>query len=369
MKEKTAKRKLRTGFTTGTAAAAAAKGAVQAALGRQAPAHVDVRLLTGDTLRIAVHNCTVTDPSAAVCTVIKDAGDDPDATHGAEIGARIKFTGPGAGLHIKGGAGVGTVTRPGLETPPGSPAINPGPQKMIRQTVQQALDAHADPRGAEIEIFVPRGEIIAGRTLNARLGIVGGISILGTTGVVKPMSHEAYIATIASAMSVANASGTDTVVCTTGRRSERHAQALFADLPEPAFVQIGDYFEKSMQLAAKNGFSRIVLAAFFGKAVKMAAGAPHTHAAKSKMNLAELSRWVSDRCPDPDAANRVASANTAREAFFEIKDACPEVFAEVGARMTAAAHAFAGGGPRIRAVIFDYTGEVAFDTAEKGAFL
>ena len=362
MKKKTAKRKLRTGFTTGTAAAAAAKGAALAALGRQAPAWVDVGLLTGDTLRIALHACTVTDASTAMCTVIKDAGDDPDVTHGAEIGARVTLAGIGSGLKIRGGPGVGRVTRPGLETPPGTAAINPGPQEMIRQSVQQALDAHSDPRGAEIEIFVPRGELIAGRTLNARLGILGGISILGTTGVVKPMSHEAYIATIASAMSVAKATGTDTVVCTTGRRSERHAQALFAGLPEPAFVQIGDYFAKSMKLAAKNGFPCVVLAAFFGKAVKMAQGVPHTHAAKSGMHLADLAEWVRARHPDPALAESVIAANTAREAFFHIRPACPGVFADMADRIIGAARTFAGNGPEVRVVIFDYEGGVAVDT-------
>lgn len=367
MKKKSANRKLRTGFTTGTAAAAAAKGAALAALGRQAPGWVNVRLVTGDTLRIAVHTCTVTGPSAAVCTVIKDAGDDPDVTHGAKIGARVTLAGAGTGLKIKGGPGVGTVTRPGLEIPPGAPAINPGPQKMIRQSVQEALDANADPRGAEIEIFAPRGEAIAKRTLNARLGIVGGISILGTTGVVRPMSHEAYIATIASAMSVAKACGADTVVCATGRRSERHAQALFADLPEPAFVQIGDYFEKSMQLAAKNGFPRVVLAAFFGKAVKMARGLPHTHAAKSAMQLADLAAWVRARHPDPALAEKVKTANTAREAFFHIHPACPGLFADMADRIIRAARAFAGNGAEVRVVIFDYEGGVAVDADNREA--
>jgi len=365
---KRSRHKLKAGFTTGTAAAAAAKAAVLALLGKYPPAKVRVRLLTGDFIDIVVHGCSVENAFTASATVIKDAGDDPDVTHRAEIGARVTLLEPEKGLVITGGPGVGRITRPGLEVAPGSPAINPGPQKMIRQSVRQVLDDFADPRGAAIEIFVPEGEKIAKHTLNARLGIIGGISILGTTGVVKPMSHEAYIATISSGMSVAKAAGSDVVVCTTGRRSERHAQALFSDLPEPAFVQIGDYFEKSMQMASDYGFTRAVLAVFFGKAVKMAQGAAHTHAARSRMGLETLAGWVQKRCPDKKLARQVASANTARSAFFIIRDNCPAVLADTAGRMISSAAGFTGRDIKIRAIIFDYEGGVAADSAEaKGA--
>lgn len=361
------KRKLRSGFTTGCAAAAAAKAAVLALIDKHAPSVVDISLLTGDILKIAVHECSITDASTAAASVIKDAGDDPDVTNGAEIGARVRLTEKTRDLIITGGHGVGTVTRPGLEISPGNAAINPGPEKMITQSVKQALDEFSDPRGAEIEIFVPGGEEIAARTLNARLGIKGGISILGTTGVVKPMSHEAYIATIASGMSVAAACKTGTVVCTTGRRSERYSQKLFPDKPEQAFVQIGDYFEKSMKLAVKNGFSRVVLAVFFGKAVKMAQGAPHTHAAKSRMGLDQLSAWVRARCNNKELAEKVADSNTARQAFFIIRENCPEVFKDVAERMISSAEKFAGNPIDVRAVIFDYEGGVATDTSDPEA--
>ncbi|MFW6081614.1 MAG: cobalt-precorrin-5B (C(1))-methyltransferase CbiD [Desulfosalsimonas sp.] len=365
MKGKKNKRKLRSGFTTGCAAAAAAKAAVMALLDGQAPSVVDVTLLSGDILRIAVHECSVTDASTAAATVIKDAGDDPDVTNGAEIGARVRLTEKSPRLIITGGHGVGRVTRPGLEISPGNAAINPGPEKMITRSVKQALDAFSDSRGAEIEIFVPRGQEIAARTLNARLGIIGGISILGTTGVVKPMSHEAYIATIASAMSVAAACKTGAVICTTGRRSERYSQALFPDAAEQAFVQIGDYFEKSMKLAVKNGFFRVVLAVFFGKAVKMAQGAPHTHAAKSRMGLDQLSEWVRACCNDKGLAQKVAHSNTARQAFFIIRENRPEVFKDVAGRMIRSAEKFAGKPVEIRAIIFDYEGGVAADTSNR----
>ena len=362
------RRKLKAGFTTGTAAAAAAKAAVLALLDKHPPTEVRVTLLTGDFIKIAVHMCFVENAFTASATVIKDAGDDPDATHRAEIGARVTLLKPEKGIVISGGPGVGRVTRPGLEVAPGNPAINPGPEKMIRESVKQVLDKFGAARGAAVEIFVPEGEKIAKHTLNARLGIIGGISILGTTGVVKPMSHEAYIATISSGMSVARAAGSDVVVCTTGRRSERYAQALFSDLPEPAFVQIGDYFEKSMHMARNSGFSQAVLAVFFGKAVKMAQGAAHTHAAKSRMGLETLAQWVQQRCPEKKLARQVASANTARSAFFIIRDNCPEMFADTTGRMIASAAGFAGPDLKIRAIIFDYEGGVCADhTQAKGA--
>jgi len=216
-----------------------------------------------------------------------------------------------------------------------------------------------------VEIFVPEGEEIAKRTLNDRLGIIGGISILGTTGVVRPLSHEAYIATIQSALSVAVACGAETVVCTTGRRSERHAQVLFDSLPAEAFVQIGDHFAESMQRAADSGIKQVILAAFFGKAIKMAQGAPHTHAARSRLALEELGNWMRDAGADAEMVQRVSAANTAREAFFILIPDFPAVFADVAARMARSAVQFAGGRVAVRAVLFDYSGKVTADTGNQ----
>ncbi|MFW6080357.1 MAG: cobalt-precorrin-5B (C(1))-methyltransferase CbiD [Desulfosalsimonas sp.] len=359
--ERRQKRRLRWGFTTGTAAAAAAKAAGLVLLEGRIPSAVKISLPAGYDIEIPVHSCSITNESSAVCTVIKDAGDDPDATHGAEIGAKVRLSAAHDGIVITGGTGVGQVTRPGLEVAPGEPAINPGPQKIITQSLNEVLNAHSGKTGLHAEIFVPRGEKIATRTLNARLGIIGGISILGTTGVVKPMSHEAYVATISSAMSVAGASGTDTVVCATGRRSERYAMEMFAGLAEPAFVQIGDYFEKSMKLAAKNGFKKIVLAVFFGKAVKMAQGTPHTHAAKSRMGLDQLAEWAVRISGDTGLAEKIASSNTARQAFFMIRKTCPALLEHTAERMILSAADFSKARAGIRAVIFDYEGGAAAD--------
>mgnify|MGYP006286453681 FL=1 len=355
---------LRAGFTTGTAAAAAARAAAAVLAGLPVPRAVDIRLLTGETWSIPIENCQKRG-NQAECRVIKDAGDDPDVTHQAVIGACVKWLDKGSEVEIAGGEGVGQVTKPGLEVPPGEAAINPGPRRMIREAVADAMAEAGQSRGVHVTVFVPRGRELARRTLNRRLGIEGGISILGTTGVVRPMSHEAYAAAIRSAFAVAAACGTKTVVCTTGRRSERHAQALFPGLAPEAFVQIGDYFAESMQQAAKHGFDRAVLAVFFGKAVKMAQGAPHTHAAKSRLALEALATWARAEGAGETLAERITGANTAREAFFMIEAQLPALLARVVQMMKARAEAFAGGRLRVRALLFDYSEQVAADTDRK----
>ena len=364
------KKKLRSGFTTGTAAAAATKGALRLIIEGKKPARVQIRFLTGDKISIAVHKCTSPQEGRAECSVIKDAGDDPDVTHKAEIGARVVLTRSKAGqrsdrgpkIIISGGHGVGRVTKPGLEIPPGQPAINPGPRKMITEAIQDVLGENSGEYTVSAEIFVPRGLELAEKTLNARLGILDGISILGTTGIVRPMSHDAFIATIKSALSVAQASGINEVFLTTGRRSERYAQIHWPQASPEAFIQIGDFFKMSLESAAKRGFSRITLAVFFGKAVKMAQGVPHTHAAKSAMTMNRLAEWVFEITGDKDLSNTVLAANTARHAFDLIHQTCPEVVFQVGRRIVDSAKKFAGTNINIRSIIFDYQGGIFFDS-------
>jgi cobalt-precorrin-5B (C1)-methyltransferase len=300
--------------------------------------------------------------------VIKDAGDDPDATHKAEIGVRVTLREdrPGGTVRITGGEGVGRVTKPGLEVPPGAPAINPGPRRMIHQAVSEVLTEFSRHDSVDVEIFVPEGVAIARRTLNARLGILGGISILGTTGRVKPMSHAAYIATIRAGLSVARAAGLDEAVLTTGRRSEKHARARWPELPEEAFVQIGDFFRSSLETAAKLDFSIITLTVFFGKAVKMALGFPHTHAARACLTLDRLAEWAFETTGDEALSASVASANTARHAFEFIHPRYPILIAAVGRRMVDSAEGFAGPSVHVRGIILDFEGNPIFDSDAKG---
>ncbi len=363
-------KKLKTGFTTGTAAAAAVKGALYLLLKGMAPVSVKIGFIDGGQREIDIHTCRLKGDKA-VCTVIKDAGDDPDVTNKAEIGACVAISNNGIStLGITGGKGVGKVTKPGLETPPGKPAITSGPLEMIRTSVNEVLAELEQPfLSVQVEIFVPKGEILAKKTLNSRLGIIGGISILGTTGVVRPMSHEAYIATIRSSLSVARAGGLKRVFFTTGRRSEKYAQGIWTDDREDAFVQIGDFFKMSLEASSEMGFEQVVLAVFFGKAVKMAYGIPHTHAAKSDMCMKKLSQWVTEITGNQDMAKRILCANTARQAFFMIKDVYPDVIARVGLEMIQSANRFARGNTRIRAVILDFDGYVIFDSGhETGCF-
>ena len=369
------KKKLRTGFTTGTAAAAATKGALVMILEKNAPTMVPITLLTGDTLNIKIHTCTLNRETEATCTVIKDAGDDPDVTHKAEIGATVKLLQVetdtsmkrriGHEVMITGGEGVGQVTKPGLEVAPGEPAINPGPRKMISQAVKDLFEKHQLEYPVHVEVFAPEGEKLAEKTLNARLGILGGISILGTTGIVRPMSHDAFIATIQSAVSVAHASGLEHVVFTTGRRSERFAQAYWPQLPVEAFIQIGDFFKMSLDCAAKFGFKRISLAVFFGKATKMAQGVPNTHAAKARLTMEKLSDWSYELTRDGKFSKRILKANTARHAFDIIGQHHPEVIFMVGKKIVSCAKAFMSNPMPVDAVIFDYNGSVVFDSTIK----
>ncbi len=367
-KKRIKRRKLRAGFTTGTAAAAATKGALRLLFEDRIPSKVQIELLTGDPISIPIHHCKREDPDRALCTVIKDAGDDPDITHKAEIGARVRVVErrrrekQGDPISITGGKGVGIVTKPGLETRPGESAITSGPRKMISQAVQDIVTRYDSHASVSVEIFVPEGEILAQKTLNARLGIMGGLSILGTTGIVKPMSHDAYIATIRSAVSVARASGVEHLILTTGRRSERFAQHHWQELPEEAFIQIGDFFKLSLAAASKKGFQKISLAVFFGKALKMAQGIPHTHAGKSTLTLDRLSTWSRNVCRDQRLAQKILKANTARHSLEMVREGCPELVAHVSRQVVQSAQKFAGGVLDIQNVIFDYDGNVLYNS-------
>ncbi len=363
------KHNLRQGFTTGTAAAAAVKAALLYRFTGQVSGSVNIHLLNGQMLEILVDSVS-SHKDTVRAVVVKDAGDDPDITHRARIGAVVRLTEDAGAVQITGGKGVGVVTKPGLEIPPGEPAINPGPRKMIREAALQVLDQYNAHSGVNAEIFVENGEVLAEKTLNRRLGIEGGLSILGTTGLVKPLSHEAYTATIRSAMSVARACGCDHVVLTTGRRSERFSQNFFTDLynehPE-AFIQIGDFFGMSMECLAEHAIPSATLAVFFGKALKMAQGFVHTHAAKSDLTMDWLADVVKDVTGSNILSQEVLNANTARHAFGMIWPDYPDVLENVGAAMIRSAEKFCPAPCRFRAIIYDFQGAVAFDSHRRFA--
>jgi cobalt-precorrin-5B (C1)-methyltransferase len=355
------RKELRQGFATGTAAAAAAQGALYELLRRPCPDRVEVTLPGGGSLSIPL-NRHGRHGAWGEAVVVKDAGDDPDVTNGAEIGARVwHLEAPGAeeDFILLGGEGVGRVTKPGLPVAVGEPAINPVPRRMIRRALRQVWDklCPGEPLRLRVEIFVPRGEELARHTLNPRLGIVGGISILGTTGLVKPFSHQAYRATIASSLRVAQAVGLKRIVYSTGGKSEEHLKALLPALPEEAFVQMGDYVRFALKVAGHMGFSEITTGAFFGKALKMAQGFGHTHASRGLADLKELGLWTLYLTENNRLAQAVAGANTARQALQILTGArAGQVVAHVGAAMLAALREYAGPGPKLGAVVLDFNG-------------
>jgi len=283
-----ADRPLRSGYTTGACAAAAARAASRAALGLAIADSVEIDLPGGDKASFALKTCGVSE-GVGRASVIKDAGDDPDVTNGAEIMAEARVI--DSGIIVLGGEGVGTVTRPGLPVEIGKPAINPVPMSMIERSAKAALTEAASGRGLEITIIVPEGRKRAEQTLNARLGIVGGISILGTTGIVTPLSARAWTATIESSMSVAHASGFDEIIMCSGRTSERALMKRYG-LDESACVMMGDYVQFSLQEAARWKFSRLLIGAQWAKMVKIAMGTPDTHVRAGALDTTEAAAFI-----------------------------------------------------------------------------
>src|SRR5499427_721906 len=261
-------RPLRRGWTTGACATAAAKAAYAALVTGKFPDPVEITLPRGERPAFALAVCR-RDLDSATAGVVKDAGDDPDVTHGALILATVRPAAPGSGVIFRAGKGVGTVTRPGLPLPPGEPAINPVPRKMIRDAIGEVVTAVGCAGDVEVEIAIPNGEALAAHTLNARLGIVGGLSILGTTGIVVPYSCSAWIASIHSGIDVARAAGLTHLVGSTGANSETAAQKLY-DLPEIALIDMGDFVGGMLKYLRRHPVPRVTIAGGVAKMTKLA---------------------------------------------------------------------------------------------------
>jgi cobalt-precorrin-5B (C1)-methyltransferase len=309
---------LRTGWTTGACAAAAAKAAATALASGGLPASVEIGLPAGRRVVFAVASCRLLPVppgrgggARAEAVVIKDAGDDPDVTHGAQLTALVSWR-PAAGLDLDGGEGVGVVTKPGLGLEVGGPAITPVPRQMITQSVGEAIDLAE--RGVRVVISVPGGEVMARKTTNARLGILGGISILGTTGIVRPFSTASWRASVEQAVSVLAAQGAPAAILCTGGRTEKGAMALLPGLPEVCFIEVGDFTGAALRRVLEQGVSRVVFVGMAGKLAKLAAGVLMTHYTRSKVStdlLADITRAVGGA---DDLVAQVAAANTARHA-------------------------------------------------------
>ena len=300
---------LRRGWTTGACAAAAARAAAEGWLTGQFPDPVTIRLPGGTSADFALAE-TERLPNAAMAAIVKDAGDDPDVTHGALIRVTVSPGAPLSGITFRAGPGVGTVTLPGLPIPPGEPAINPVPRRMI-------TEALADASGGTdwiVEVSIPDGEALAERTMNGRLGILGGLSILGTTGIVIPYSCAAWIDSIRRGIDVARATGLTHVAAVTGRTSELAVQALYG-LSEQALIDMGDFVGGTLKYLRRHPVARVTLAGGLAKMTKLAQGRLDLHSKRGGVDGAALGALAAQLGADAALSERIAAANTTALAF------------------------------------------------------
>jgi cobalt-precorrin-5B (C1)-methyltransferase len=303
-------RPLRRGWTTGTCSAAAAKAACAALLTGVFPDPVEVTLPGGQRPSFALARWKLRE-NEAIAAVVKDAGDDPDVTHGAVMTATVRHGAAGSGITFKAGPGVGTVTRPGLPMPPGEASINPVPRRMIAQAIAEVAGEGGD---FEVEISVPDGEKMALKTLNGRLGVVGGISVLGTTGIVVPYSCSAWIHSIHRGIDVARAAGLTHISGATGAASEAAAQK-FHDLPEIALIDMGDFIGGMLKYIRAHPVPRVTIAGGVAKMSKLAQGMLDVHSARGAPDLTALAGFAIGLGADAETAGRIGSANNVAEAF------------------------------------------------------
>lgn len=340
--------KLRRGWTTGACATAATKGALQALWSGAFPDEVGLVLPKGETPVFQLIEC-VSGPGWAECAVRKDAGDDPDVTHGAVIKARVCKS--GRGVQFRAGDGVGMVTRPGLPIDVGQPAINPVPRAMMQAVVADLADLYEQSPDVEITVSVPGGADLAVKTWNPRLGIVGGISILGTTGVVRPFSCAAWIASIHRGIDVARADGLTHVAGCTGATSETSVQRHFA-LPDHAMLDMGDFAGGLLKYLRRHPIERLTIGGGIGKMTKLAQGARDLHSRRSQVDFAALgAQAIALGLED------VSDANTALEAVTRAGRGLAQAIAE-DARIAAQNIVGTDSGITIDTVVIDRAGTI-----------
>lgn len=352
-------KELRTGRTTGSCATAAAMAGTIFLLTGETVAEIHVPLPPGGTLVVPIDRYEPTDIGVRV-TVVKDGGDDPDATHGHDIQAVVSIDdmlSEELSVKIDGGRGVGRASLPGLPVEVGQAAINPDPKKQIETGVRLAAEG-SECGEVTVIIEVPDGEDIAKKTMNPRLGIKGGISILGTQGVVKPYSHDSWKATIEEGLDVAKAQGMTHAVFTTGRRSERLYLEAHPDTPELALIQAADFFEFSMQAAAERGFARVSWSLFFGKLVKQAQRLPYTHAKTHPVDFLQLADWCGEAGCSMLHRQQIMDANTARQVLELLNDDPdrPRLIQLLIKHAKEAAEDFSGGKCIVDYAVFDFDG-------------
>ncbi len=304
---------LRRGWTTGACATAAAKAAYVALVSGTFPDPVEIVLPLGKSVAFAL---ALEERGAdfARAGIVKDAGDDPDVTHGALVVATVRRGPRGSSVVFRAGPGVGTVTKPGLPVAVGEPAINPVPRVMMRETIAAAASALGDRDDVVVEISVPGGDELAKRTMNGRLGILGGLSILGTTGIVIPYSCSAWIASIHEGIDVARATGLRHIAGATGSTSEA-AVARYHGLTEDALIDMGDFAGGMLKYVRRHPVARVTIAGGFAKLAKLAQGYLDLHSQRSTLDLRALAALAGELGAPPELQGRIAAANTGLEAI------------------------------------------------------
>lgn len=346
-------RPLRRGWTTGACAAAASRAAYQALLTGKFPATAPVQLPGGQRPEFALALQEL-GPGCARAGIVKDAGDDPDVTHGALVIATVRAGRAGSGVAFRAGEGVGTVTLPGLPLPPGEPAINPMPREMIRTAIAEVAAEHGGSGDVTVEISIPNGEKIAERTLNRRLGIVGGLSILGTTGIVMPFSCSAWIHSIYRGIDVARAAGLTHLAGATGSTSEAAVQRLYG-LPDAALIDMGDFVGGMLKYLRRHPVARVTVAGGLAKITKLGQGLLDLHSRRGEVDLG----WLAARVEDAELARKIAASNSALEAFGHAKAAGIDLATPViAAAWQTAAAVLEGADTELEIVMFDRAGEL-----------
>ena len=305
------KGRLKRGWTTGACATAAAKAACQRLLGGAFPDPVEITLPRGERVAFALAT-EAAGEDWAEAGIVKDAGDDPDVTHGALVKSRLACAATGRGIVFRAGEGVGTVTLPGLALGPGEPAINPVPRQMLTRALTEVAEAHGRPADFEVTVSIPGGEALAKRTANGRLGILGGLSILGTTGIVIPYSCSSWIHSIQRGIDVARAAGLQHLAAATGRTSELAVQRRYG-LPEMALIDMGDFAGGVLKYLRDRPVARLSLAGGFAKLSKLAQGHLDLHSGAAQVDRAFLSGQLRSLGAAPALVEAVATANTANQ--------------------------------------------------------
>lgn len=306
------KENLRTGLSTGSCATAASVAALWVLLGNDVPEQVSFEL-PRDGFRQMPIKQVESGRGYAIASVVKDGGDDPDATNGCTIQAMVRFNNTHQEIRFFGGEGVGRVTLPGLGLEVGEPAINPVPRQMMRENLRKYYQG-----GLDVTIIVPGGEEIARRTFNAKVGVMGGISILGTTGIVHPFSHEAYVDAMEREMQVALAMGVERIVLNSGKRSEVAIHEHYPQLPPQSFIHYGNFIGDALWIAQRLDVKDVTLGVMIGKAVKLAAGFDNTHSYQVTMDrdfVTDLARQVG--CSQ-QALSIIQEINMARQLITDL---------------------------------------------------